>query len=66
MEQYLEPIETIVRHQFIPAITGGKVVNDLERNLLSLPPRMGGLGLKNVCEIALIEHENSRQFTKHL
>ncbi|XP_066919036.1 uncharacterized protein [Clytia hemisphaerica] len=66
MENYLTPIETIVRHQLIPAITGGKIVNDLERDLLSLPPRLGGLGLKNVCEIAPIEHENSRQFTKHL
>jgi len=66
MENYLTPIETIVRHQLIPAITGGKIINDLERDLLSLPPRLGGLGLKNVCEFAPIEHENSRQFTKHL
>eukprot|EP00111_Clytia_hemisphaerica_P005299 TCONS_00015316-protein len=66
MENYLTPIETIVRHQLIPAITGGEIVNDLERDLLSLPPKLGGLGLKNVCEIAPIEHENSRQFTKHL
>ena len=41
-------------------------MNDLERNLLSLPPRMGGLGLKNVCENAPIEHENLKHFTKHL
>lgn len=66
MEEYLQPIEDIIRHQFIPAITGGKVVNDLERSSLSLPPNMGGLGLKNVCEIAPIEHENSKQFTKQL
>ena len=66
MEVYLQPIEKIIRHQFIPAITGGKIINDLERNLLSLPPRMGGLGLKNVCEIAPIEHENSKHSTKHL
>ena len=65
MEDYLQPIEDIIRHQFIPAITGGKVVNDLESRL-SLPPNMGGLGLKNVCEIAPIEHDNSKQFTKPL
>jgi len=66
MEEYLQPIKDIIRHQFIPAITGGKVVNDLERSSLSLPPNMRGLGLKNVCEIAPIEHENSKQFTKQL
>ena len=66
MEDYLQPIEDVIRHQFIPAITGGKVVNDSERNLLSLPPNMGGLGLKNIRELAPIEHENSKCFTKNL
>ena len=66
MKDYLQPIEDIIRHQFIPAITDGKVVNDLERNLLSLPPNMGGFGLKNIRELAPIEHENSKNFTKNL
>ena len=66
LEEYLQPIENILRHQFIPAITGGKTINDNERNLLSLPPQMGGLGLKNICEIAPIEHENFKQFTVKL
>ena len=63
---YLQPIEKIIRHQFIPAITDGKIINDLERNLLSLLPHMAVLGLKNVCQIAPIKHENSKHFTKHL
>ena len=66
MEEYLQPIEDIIRHQLIPAITGGKVVNDLERNILSLPPSMGGLGLKNVVELAPFEHNNSKRFTNQL
>ena len=57
----LQPIEDTMRHQFIPAITGGKTINNDERELLSLPPRHGGLSLKNVCNTAPIEFENSLQ-----
>ena len=47
----------VMRHQLIPAIAGGKIINDNERNLLSLPPpRHGGLGLENVCHTAQIKH----------
>ena len=60
-ERYLQPIEDIMRHQFIPAITGGKTINNGERELLLLPPRKGGL--KNVCNTAPIEFENSRSMT---
>ena len=66
MEDYLQPFEDIIRHHFIPAITGGHVVNDKERSLLSLPPRLGGLGLKNFVETAPFEYENSRGFTLNL
>ena len=52
-----------MRHQFIPVITGGKTINNDERELPSLPPRHGGLGLKNVCNTAPIEFENSRSLT---
>ena len=62
-ERYKRPIEDIMRHQFIPVITGGKTINNDERELLSLPPRHGGLGLKNVCNTAPIEFENSRSLT---
>ena len=51
MENHLQPLGDVIRHHFIPAITGGHVVNDKERKLLSLPPRLGvGLGLKNFVE----------------
>ena len=62
-EKYLEPIENILRHQFIPAITGRKTINSDKRELLSLPPKHGGLSLKNVCNTAPIEFENSRSMT---
>ena len=49
-----------------PAITGGHVVNDKERSLLALPPRLGGLGLKNFVDTASHEYDNSRGFTVNL
>ena len=55
-----------MRHQFIPSITGGKTINDNERELLALPPRLGGLGLRNVCLTAPIEHDNSKALTRSL
>lgn len=63
IEKFLDPVEDVIRHQFIPAITDGHVVNDEERMLMSLPPRLGGLGLKNICEYAPVELENSKQLT---
>ena len=66
MENYLQPFEDVIRHHFIPAITGGHIVNDKERALLSLPPRLGGLGLKNFVETAPFEYDNSVHITLHL
>ena len=62
----LQPFEDVIRHHFIPAITGGHIVNDKERALLSLPPRLGGLGLKNFVETAPFEYDNSVHITLHL
>ena len=65
-EQYLQPVEEAVRHRFIPAITGGHTCNDDERALLSLPPRLGGLGIKEITKIAEFEYDNSIKMTQDL
>ena len=62
-EPQLTAIDHVIRHQFIPALTGGHIVNDLERQLLALPPRLGGLGLKIFHEIAPEEYRNSENVT---
>ena len=41
-----EPLENIIREKFIPAIVGRKV-SDIERRILALPIRLGGLGVQN-------------------
>lgn len=44
-ERHLRPLEAAMRHEFIPSLLGRDAISDLERELLSLPTRFGGLGL---------------------
>jgi len=55
MENYQQPFEDVIRHHFIPTITGGHVVKEKKRSLLSLSP---GLGLKNFVVAAPFEYDN--------
>ena len=41
----LKFLEDVIRHHFIPAVTGRNTITDEERNLFSLPIRDGGLGI---------------------
>jgi len=53
-----QPLEDAIRSIFIPALLR-RDVNDLERDLLSLPARMGGMGICKPTEECLIAHTNS-------
>ena len=44
---FLLPLEEIIRTKFLPNLTGQCSFIDVERDLLSLPPRFGGLGVIN-------------------
>ena len=57
-----QPLEDTIRNILIPAMIGIKV-NDVERKLLTLPPKYGGLGITNPTEIAQVEFENSLKIT---
>ena len=47
LKRYLfQPLENCIRNKLIPAITGRLSVSDLERDLLSLPARMGGMDIR--------------------
>ena len=61
----LHPIEAI-RYSFLPALTGRTGLNDMERNLLELPARLGGLGMMNPTRSATIHHCNSRRIAAPL
>ena len=46
--EFLAPIEAIIRNNFIPALTGRSAISDVERELMTLPCRLGGLGIPDV------------------
>ena len=55
----LKKFDDVVSTEFLPAITGGINCSDIERKLMSLPPKLGGLGIPIFSEIADQEFNNS-------
>ena len=66
IENLMQPLEDCIRNIFIPAITGGHECTDVERELLSLPPRLGGLGIINPVKNVEKEFLNSCKLTESL
>lgn len=60
-----QPLENVIREKLIPAIVGRKV-SDVERRMLALPIRHGGLGIQNPTKTAQIEYETSTHVTRNL
>ncbi len=61
----LRPLETALSTVFIPALTG-KAITQLERDILELPVRYGGLGIINPVRVAQREYLCSRKMTQPL
>ena len=59
------PLEHCIRETFIPAIIGRKV-SDIERRIISLPVRYGGLGIPNPVETSEREYSASKEITMDL
>ena len=55
-----------IRETFIPAIIGKQFIPDSLRAIFSLPARLGGLGISNICETAELEYMNSSLATRDL
>ena len=66
IETMLQPLEEAIRNVFIPAITKGHNCTDVERDLLALTPRLGGLGIINPTKLAKAEYSNSMKLTSSL
>ena len=69
IRDFLHPLESAIRMQFIPALTGRPPPNDAERNLMTLPVRLGGLGIYDPSRRSPDEFTASLQVTdplKHL
>ena len=65
IQDLLEPLENAISHMLIPAITERKC-NQLDRNILALQVRLGGLGLGNPSLEARHEYASSVKVTKPL
>ena len=59
------PLEEAIRENFIPALIGRKI-SDLERRILALPVRLGGIGIPNPTITADTEYGISASITKNL
>ena len=58
--------DELITSEFIPAITGGIHCSDIERKLLSLPSKLGGLGIPIFEETSYQECEYSFMLSKDL
>ena len=62
----LGPLETAIRHTFLPALLKSPALSDDERALLELPPRLGGMGITSPEKLAVVENLNSLNLTRSL
>ena len=62
----LKQLDDVVRTEFIPAVTGRINCSDLERKLLSFPPKLDGLGIPKFSETTEREYKFSTMISKDL
>ncbi len=61
----LKEIEDIIRNNLLPTLTGRPPPNNTERDLLSLPARLGGIGITNP-SISNHDYDASKKITEPL
>ncbi len=64
--EQLQPLEDAVRTLFIPALTGHSPPGDLIRELLTLPPNLGGTGLINPLRVSADQYDTSKRISAPL
>ena len=62
---FFQPLEDCIRHKLIPSIVG-RNVSDIERSIMSLPVRYGGLGIANPVKSCEREYQASKTITEDL
>ena len=58
IRKHLEKLDQAVDTKFIPTITDGNFCNEIERKLLSLLVKYGGMGIVIFCDITENEYNN--------
>ena len=64
--QHLQKLDQYVEKVFIPALIDGHIPSNVERKLLSLPVKLGGMGIVIFADIAKTEYQNSRKIIESL
>ena len=62
----LRKVDEVILTEFVTAITGGTFITENDRKLLSLAPRLEGLGITILEELCEIEYQNSIMISEHL
>ena len=52
ISSHLKRLDEVITTEFIPAITGGVNLSDIERRLMSLQPKLGGMRIPILSDIA--------------
>ena len=62
----IERIDHIINTKFLPAILDGQQLSQLDREVIALPVRLGGLGIPIFSQICSTEYDNSIKISKVL
>ena len=66
LSEILKPLDDHIDNLFIQAITEGHILKENKRKLLSLPVKLGGLGIPIYTDLCQKEFENSLKATQIL
>ena len=66
IKEVIEKVDNYVDDYLIPALTEGQAMSEESRKLLTLPVRMGGMGIPRFAEICEDEYRNSQRITERL
>ena len=65
-EDMWKSLEETLQHSFLPALTGRSAFSDGERDLLSLPAKLGGIGIANPTIVCTAQNEASKKISSPL
>ena len=65
ISENLKPLDDVINNKFIPALFGDEI-SDNERDIISLPVKLGGLGIRPVSNNSNHAFETSKKITKPL
>ena len=66
ISSHLKRLDEVITTEFIPATAGGIICSGIERKLVSLPPKLGGMGIPIFSNISDREYEFSQMLSNDL